>query len=86
MKYTGINGMLDSFGTTSAFIEQIMYVLQERNHNDMVFSKGVTDSSITSSVLFLLGPNCEEKGFSPTPCLILTKRSLNTDFHVTKSC
>lgn len=53
-----------------------MYALQKRNHNNMVFSKGVTDSSITSSVLFLLGPNCQGKGFSPTPCLILTKRSL----------
>ncbi|MGD8448109.1 MAG: CoA pyrophosphatase [Desulfobacterales bacterium] len=68
--------MLDSFGNTSDFIKKIMHALQGRNHNDMVFSKGVTDSSITSSVLFLLGPNCQEKGFSPTPCLILTKRSI----------
>jgi len=76
MKYTGINGMPDSFGTTSAFVEQILYALQKRNQNNMVFSKGVTGSSITSSVLFLLGPDCQGKGFSSTPCLILTKRSL----------
>jgi hypothetical protein len=76
MKYTGINGMPDSFGTTSDFVKQILYALQKRNQNNTVFSKGVTGSSITSSVLFLLGTNCQEKGFSPTPCLILTKRSL----------
>jgi len=61
---------------SQAFIEQILYALQKRNNNNMVFSKGVTDSSITSSVLFLLGPNYQGKGFSSTPCLILTKRSL----------
>ena len=68
--------MQHSLGDSQSFIKQIMYALQKRNHNNMVFSKGVTDLSITSSVLFLLGPNCQGKGFSPTPCLILTKRSL----------
>ena len=68
--------MQHSLGDSQAFIEQILYALEKRNHNNMVFSKGVTDSSITSSVLFLLGPNCQGKGFSSTPCLILTKRSL----------
>ena len=68
--------MQNSLGDSQAFIEQVLYALQKRNHNNMVFSKGVTDSSITSSVLFLIGPNCQGKGFSPTPCLILTKRSL----------
>ena len=68
--------MPDSFGTTSAFVKQILYALQKRNHNEMVFSKGVTNSSITSSVLFLLGPDCQEERLSSTPCLILTKRSL----------
>lgn len=67
--------MRHSLGDSQAFIEQIMYALQKRNHNNMVFSEGVTESSITSSVLFLLGPNCQRKGSSPTPCLILTKRS-----------
>ena len=68
--------MQHSLGDSQAFVKQILYALQKRNHNNMVFSKGVTDSSITSSVLFLLGPNCQGNGFSPTPCLILTKRSL----------
>jgi len=68
--------MQNSLGDSQSFIEQVLYALQKRNHNNMVFSKGVTDSSITSSVLFLIGPNCQGKGFSPTPCLILTKRSL----------
>jgi len=68
--------MQNCLGDSQAFIKKIMYALQERNHNDIVFSKGIIDSSITSAVLFLLGPNCEEKGFSPTPCLILNKRSL----------
>jgi len=68
--------MLDSFGDTSAFIKKTMRALHERNHHDSVFSKDITDSSITSAVLFLLGPDCEEKRFSPKPCLILNKRSL----------
>ena len=68
--------MQNSLGDSQSFIEQVLYALQKRNHNNMVFSKGVTDSSITSSVLFLIGPDCQGKGFSPTPCLILTKRSL----------
>jgi hypothetical protein len=41
----------------------------------MIFSNGITDSSITSSVLFLLGPDCQGKRLSSMPCLILTKRS-----------
>jgi len=69
--------MQNYLGDSQAFIKQILYALQKRNHNNMVFSKGVTDSSITSSVLFLLGPNCQGKGFSPTSCLILNKRSLS---------
>ena len=69
--------MQNYLGDSQALIKQILYALQERNHNNMVFSKGVTDSSITSSVLFLLGPNCQGKGFSPTSCLILNKRSLS---------
>ena len=68
--------MQHSLGDYQSFIEQILYALQKRNHNNMVFSKGVTDSSFTSSVLFLIGPNCQGKGFSSMPCLILTKRSL----------
>lgn len=76
MEYTRINGMQNCFGNSSAFIKRIMYAIQGRNHNDMVFSKGITDSSITSAVLFLLGPNWQEKEFSSRPCLILTKRSL----------
>lgn len=76
MEYTRINGMQNCFGNSSAFIKRIMYAIQGRNHNDMVFSKGITDSSITSAVLFLLGPNWQEKESSSRPCLILTKRSL----------
>ncbi len=68
--------MKHSLRNSQAFVKQILHALQKRNHNNMIFSKGVTDSSITSSVLFLLGPNCQGKGFSSTPCLILTKRSL----------
>lgn len=68
--------MQHTLGDSQAFFKQILYAIQKRNQNNTVFSKGVTDSSITSAVLFLLGPNCQEKGFSSTPCLILTKRSL----------
>jgi hypothetical protein len=68
--------MPDYLGTTSAFVKRIMCALQERNPSDTVFPKGIIGSSVTSAVLFLLGPNCQGKGFSPTPCLVLTKRSL----------
>ncbi|MBU1161220.1 MAG: CoA pyrophosphatase [Proteobacteria bacterium] len=53
-----------------------MRSLYEKNHHDRIFSKGVTDASITSAVLFLLGMHCNKKEFSNSPCLILNKRSL----------
>ena len=68
--------MQNCLGDSQAFIKKIMCAIQERNHDDIVFSKGIIDSSTTSAVLFLLGTNCEGKGFSPTSCLILNKRSL----------
>ena len=67
--------MKNSLGNSQALLRHILYALQKRNQNNMIFSKGVTDSSITSSVLFLLGPDCQRKRLSSTPCLILTKRS-----------
>lgn len=60
----------------SLLIDRIMHRLDEKNHHDRTFSKGITDSSITSAVLFLLGMPCEKKEFSNSPCLILNKRSL----------
>jgi hypothetical protein len=66
---------MNSLGRAPAFVDQVMRNLYERNHYDRIFSKGVTDSSITSAVLFLLGMHCEEKEFSNPPCLILNKRS-----------
>jgi hypothetical protein len=68
--------MKPSLENSQAFVKKILYALQNRNHKNMIFSKGVTDSSITSSVLFLLGPDCQGVRLSSTPCLILTKRSL----------
>jgi hypothetical protein len=68
--------MQNYLGDSRSFIKKVMYALQEKNQNDIVFSKGSIDSSITSAVLFLLGPNCQGKRFSPTSCLILNKRSL----------
>ncbi|OEU68212.1 MAG: hypothetical protein BBJ57_07805 [Desulfobacterales bacterium PC51MH44] len=60
---------------TPAFIKQITRALHERNRHEGLFSKGIANSSITSAVLFLLGPHCEKKRFSSEPCLILNKRS-----------
>ncbi|MGD9082775.1 MAG: CoA pyrophosphatase [Desulfobacterales bacterium] len=67
--------MKNSLENSHAFVKQIRYALQKKNHNNMIFSNGITDSSITSSVLFLLGPDCQGKRLSSMPCLILTKRS-----------
>ena len=68
--------MKTSLENSQAFVKQILYALQKRNQNNMVFAKGVTNSSTSSSVLFMLGSHCRGKRFSSTPCLILTKRSL----------
>ena len=68
--------MMNSFGKTPVFIDRAMRSLYEKNHHDRIFSKGVTDASITSAVLFLLGTHCNKKEFSNSPCLILNKRSL----------
>jgi hypothetical protein len=69
------NEIMNSFGNTSDFIDRIIHRLDEKNHDDHIFSKDVTDSSITSAVLFLLGMHCEENKSSNSPCLILNKRS-----------
>lgn len=50
-------------------------MLYESNLHDPVFSKGITNSSSISAVLFLLGPQYHEKESSSGPCLILNKRS-----------
>lgn len=67
---------MKSIGKIPVFIDRVMQCLYEKNHHDRIFSKGVTDSSITSAVLFLLGMHCKEKEFPNSPCLILNKRSL----------
>ncbi len=68
--------MMNSFGKTPGFIDRVMRRLYEKNHHDRIFSKALSDYSITSAVLFLLGRHCKEKEFSNLPCLILNKRSL----------
>lgn len=67
--------MLNFSKNTPAFTKQIMRALHERNHHGSVFPKDITNSSSTSAVLFLLGPQYPEKEFSSGPCLILNKRS-----------
>ena len=67
---------MNSIGKIPTFIDRVMHRLYKKNHHDRFFSKGVTDSSMTSAVLFLIGMNCKEKDFSNAPCLILNKRSL----------
>ena len=75
-EYEGICEVMNFIGKTPIFIDRVMHRLYEKNHHDRIFSKSVTDSSITSAVLFLLGMHCKEKEFSNSPCLILNKRSL----------
>jgi hypothetical protein len=64
--------MLNFSKNTSAFTKHIIRVL---HGHDPVFSIGTTNSSSTSAVLFLLGPQYNEKAYSSDPCLILNKRS-----------
>jgi hypothetical protein len=68
--------MMDAFGKTSDFIDRAMGRLYEKNCHDRIFPKGVSNSSTTSAVLFLIGMYRQEKKFSDMPCLILNKRSL----------
>ena len=67
--------MLNFSKNRPAFTKHIIRTLHEGNLHDPVFPKGITNSSSTSAVLFLLGPQCHEREFSPDPCLILNKRS-----------
>lgn len=67
--------MMNNIGKAPVFMDRVMDRLYEKNHHDRIFSKGVTDSSVTSAVLFLLGMHCQENEFSSSPCLILNKRS-----------
>ena len=58
-----------------SFSGKIIHALDERYHQDYLFSKRDMHSSDTSAVLFLLGQQPDKKGFLSEPCLILTKRS-----------
>jgi hypothetical protein len=58
-----------------SFNRKIIRALDERYHQDYLFSKRDIHSPDTSAVLFLLGPQPDKKGFLSDPCLILTKRS-----------
>ena len=68
-------GMLNLLGDSSAFIEHLLRVLNERSRCERFFPKGVSGLSATSAVLFLLGQHCDNLRASPEPCLVLNKRS-----------
>lgn len=67
---------MNAFVKTSDFINRVTGRLYEKNCNDHMYPKGVTNSSTSSAVLFLLGMYCQRQDLADTPCLILNKRSL----------
>ncbi|UCD89456.1 MAG: CoA pyrophosphatase [Desulfobacterales bacterium] len=58
-----------------SFNRKIIHALDERYHQDYLFSKKDIYSPDTSAVLFLLGPKPNAKESLSEPCLLLTKRS-----------
>ena len=61
---------------TPALIKHIMGTLNENELHQNSLPQDVTRSSDASTVLFLLGPQCEANKLCPEPCLILNKRSM----------
>ncbi len=68
--------MLKLLSHTPTLITHIMHALNEPDKRNSFFPGNVTDSSYSSAVLFLLGPQCKTKEFPQEPCLILNKRSM----------
>jgi hypothetical protein len=62
-------------GDRKALGEHVERVLNEWSPRGAVFPTGVSKSSDTSSVLFLLGNHCGRGGASGEPCVVLNKRS-----------
>jgi len=68
--------ILNLLSDTPALIKHIMGSLNETQAPRNPLPQDVTRSSYASTVLFLLGPQCEAKKLCPEPCLILNKRSM----------
>lgn len=68
--------ILNLLSNTPALIKHIMGALNETEALRNPLPQDVTRSSYTSTVLFLLGQQCEAKKYSSEPCLILNKRSM----------
>ncbi len=68
--------ILNLLSDTPALIKHIMGTLNANEAPGNPLPQDVTRTSYASTVLFLLGPQCEAKKLCPEPCLILTKRSI----------
>lgn len=62
-------------GDQRALADHVARVLNEWSPRGAVFPSGVSRSTDTSSVLFLLGKHCGKGGKKGEPCVVLNKRS-----------
>jgi 8-oxo-dGTP pyrophosphatase MutT (NUDIX family) len=58
-----------------ALVEHTIGALHETNEGEYLFPDGISKSSETSSVLFLLSRHCNHGRSGPEPCIVLNKRS-----------
>jgi 8-oxo-dGTP pyrophosphatase MutT (NUDIX family) len=59
-----------------ALVEHMIRALHETDKGEYLFPDGISKSSETSSVLFLLSSHCHNGRSGPEPCIVLNKRSL----------
>jgi len=67
--------MLNLLGDSSALVEHLLRVLNERSGRERFFPQGITGFSSTSAVLLLLGRHRDNLRAFPEPCLVFNKRS-----------
>ena len=70
-----VQGMLKLLEDSSALIDHLLHVLNDRGGCEDFFPKGISGFSSTSAVLLLLGLHRDNFRASPEPCLVLNKRS-----------
>ncbi len=70
------NNTVSCLEDTAVLKDRIHHRLNHYNLENSRFKKDIIHSALTSSVLFLIGPQCKNQTDSREPCLILNKRSL----------
>lgn len=68
--------MLEDLKNPAALKARISRGLYEKARHDTLYPEDVSRSPTASSVLFLLGRSCGDRGKETEPCVILNKRSL----------